>query len=559
MLSVGRSRNCDLVLPESCDEISGLHLELRWDGRQLWLVDQNSTNGTTIAGEKVRDAAILHPTSNAVELSGGAAKLLVRYQVPSPPSGSPSLPFPPAAARLPSPVFGGAVEVGVIGVAGVGKSSLLNALVAPGTELLPAGGVGSLTALPIRIVQSTQRMLRIRYKSRIWLQDALRMIREERSLATDLTGRLSLLCTGDQHLVRDNEWLGMALRFAMHPDVGRPPDETQRTIGALKRLNQILPLAGLERVVDPTTPLPEFLRTIEEHAAGQFAPMCESIEIGWDAGVLADGVVLVDLPGLGSLHDAHASATVEWLRAGRAALIVVDRSGLPEVVLDTLRSSGFTERWRNGNADLILAVTKLDLVVDDVVREAEDGTPWAARFASMSERAIELALRQLSSVMPEWGERARPVSICPVSAREARRLATTDHEDKSQLASVEATGFARLRRALRGAHDEPRAPIAPTETARMRPEWDAEVTSVTILENMDDRTQETFSVTAFESLEGVVKQWERWLEGGGRTFIEGAGNARLSLVEGGIAAARELLEPSRRELPICFLGNSGVG
>jgi len=48
-------------------------------------------------------------------------------------------PPPPPDDQKPGPL-----EIGIIGLSGVGKSSLLNTLVAPTRELLPAGGVGPL-------------------------------------------------------------------------------------------------------------------------------------------------------------------------------------------------------------------------------------------------------------------------------------------------------------------------------------------------------------------------------------------------------------------------------
>jgi len=43
---VGRSTGCDIILSESWDAASGLHLELRDDGGRYEVVDCNSLNGT---------------------------------------------------------------------------------------------------------------------------------------------------------------------------------------------------------------------------------------------------------------------------------------------------------------------------------------------------------------------------------------------------------------------------------------------------------------------------------------------------------------------------------
>jgi hypothetical protein len=57
-------------------------------------------------------------------------------------------------------------EIGVIGLAAAGKSTLLNALVAPALPLVPAGGVGPLTGTPVRIRYASSATLRVTYLDR---------------------------------------------------------------------------------------------------------------------------------------------------------------------------------------------------------------------------------------------------------------------------------------------------------------------------------------------------------------------------------------------------------
>lgn len=67
------------------------------------------------------------------------------------------------------------LEVGVVGLSGVGKSSLLNALIAPALDVLPSGGIGPLTGVPIRIRYAPVGTLRVTYLGgfvRQWHRDS---------------------------------------------------------------------------------------------------------------------------------------------------------------------------------------------------------------------------------------------------------------------------------------------------------------------------------------------------------------------------------------------------
>src|ERR1019366_9064937 len=88
-----------------------------------------------------------------------------------------------------------------------------------------------------------------------------------------------------------------------------------------------------------------FLRDLRDHASGFLAPLIKTLEVGWNADVLRDGMVLVDLPGLGVANDEYREVTLDWVRRrARAIVVVTDRSGLREAEAELLRTSGFPGR-----------------------------------------------------------------------------------------------------------------------------------------------------------------------------------------------------------------------
>jgi len=613
MVQIGRSRRCDIALPEIAEDTSAQHAELRWDRHCWWVVDVGSTNGTYVEGARVEAAPLPANVRSTIRLGRSGTGLIVSYTadgapVPEPRPEPPRYPPPRAGAfsrgrgrssaprsarartasdeRGDRPADGGELsatatigravecaqqwymprpfvaaarhEVGVVGVAGVGKSSLLNALLAPGCQLLPAGGVGSLTALPVRVVSADEAMLRVSYRGRGWLRDVLRRL-SGRHLDEALLGQLSLLCTGDQYAARDPEWLTLALRHAMNPDVGRLPDESRQTREALGRLSSVVATDTVARTWTAARNAADFFFAVREHMAGQFSPLCESIELGWTAPLVAAGVVMVDLPGLGSSGDTHAAATVDWLRSGRSALVVCDRAGLPDVVATALRESGFAARWAQGAGELMIAVTKLDLVTDDELRGSAGTRRWSDAFSATSARVAAIIRAQIASLFPEAARHLDRVRILPVSSRELHRLAINDISDRSALAQPAETGFSALHAAILSTIGEARDNVAATlRTIPALSDRD-EREGMPVEQQNDCDLPAATAVSAFEQVDNNIAEWGEWLEREGRAFFTRWEPARLTMIEQLVEDMRSLAKQERRELPICLLGNSGVG
>lgn len=72
----GRNQKANVVLNAEDSALSGLHFELQWDGRVLYLADRNSTNGTTLSGVPQRPGHWARVESGAVIQAGAQ-----RYKV----------------------------------------------------------------------------------------------------------------------------------------------------------------------------------------------------------------------------------------------------------------------------------------------------------------------------------------------------------------------------------------------------------------------------------------------------------------------------------------------
>jgi predicted GTPase len=329
-----------------------------------------------------------------------------------------------------------------LGSAGVGKSTLINALVAGDRTIVPQGGVGPLTAQATLVRYSTTKSFRATYLPARHLNNLAFAI--ERGYEADERRRGSIppsLATALGSDLSEDEQLEMELGVSADIDMSHVPedqrlnprekvdayikqaclmilgtqfprDEPKLTylIDALRAcLNQpprwsepVLPehAARIERIrialalanegrpfeIAAGEQSDELVRELGLHASGFLAPLIRQLEVAWDSPALRHGITLIDLPGVGVANDEYRRVTAEWIRRARAVVLVVDRAGVTEASADLLRSTGFLNSLLHESHDpdaepavLMIAVVKLDLVAAEGWRAEEDRLGDAAR------------------------------------------------------------------------------------------------------------------------------------------------------------------------------------
>ncbi len=406
-----------------------------------------------------------------------------------------------------------------LGNSGVGKSTMLNAMVAGALPILPAGGIGPLTAQATLVAHSHERYFRATYLPASRLNNVLFGLErhyqaelerqgqavesligesalpkgdaqadEEFFDAEDGNGRpesasseqeaakservnsyikqACLLVLGRQFTEFDLPYLLDSLRECLgrqrtSKTIARPEDAVRvhRIREALATPVEPGGVAVLERRAGHN--LPEFLADLRDHAAGFLAPLIKTLEVGWDAPFLQNGLTLVDLPGLGVANDEYRRVTTHWIRTARAVVLVVDRSGVTESSADLLRTTGFlTSLLHEGDepdaeeVQLMVAVVKLDLTADDSrnferTLLPETSRKWIAHFDEACERAIDLVRgqmeRELYKVAAAGGESTRierdqvvarilsTLKVFPLAATEYRKLLADDDDARPRI------------------------------------------------------------------------------------------------------------------------------
>jgi GTP-binding protein EngB required for normal cell division len=334
-----------------------------------------------------------------------------------------------------------------LGASGVGKSTLINALVAGQEIILPSGGIGPLTALAMEVRHGDVPAFEAEYHTagNLWQgvifplerghaaalkaatgRDAELVVPSEfgadvqlepdisdssDSEDSEVRKRLEMFRKQAQLLVKGNQDSNADLPYLV--DSLREAAGMKRAWGTSALAEDDLRLQGLKTALalakagkrhrcELVGDAPRFRRDLHEHASGSLAPLIKQLNVRWNSPLLNTGMVLVDLPGVGVAGDAYKQVTRKWINErAKAVILVVDRAGITEASADLLRTSEFLTRLlfsaderSHDPVMLAVAVARLDDVAEDEWAK-EKSRKKADHLGEQFERARSLIRSQL--------------------------------------------------------------------------------------------------------------------------------------------------------------------
>lgn len=355
-------------------------------------------------------------------------------------------------------------KVCILGKAGVGKSTLLNALIDQKLAVLPQGGVGPLTAQAIVVRHADDAYFEVTYHGRRKLnqllfalqQAALGVEHADASILKEIAAELDAEALdelrfdaqpspdGDgsersktDSFLQQGRLIVQGSQFATTEDIRYIVDGLRACLDLAPVYGSTMTGEDMERVAIVRAVLPPkgtkrapvqlvkkrftrasstFLRDLKLHAAGALAPLVSELHVGWPAPILSSGATLVDLPGVGIANDDYQRVTRFHVKDSRAIGIVVDRAGIDAASAELLRDTGFLNALLLESGDeqvepihLFVAVVKLDMTADDRVNEAiNDGIEldWLESFATARTEAIQMLKGQLGCELSKLADDA---------------------------------------------------------------------------------------------------------------------------------------------------------
>lgn len=459
-------------------------------------------------------------------------------------------------------------EVGLIGQSQIGKSTLINAILSDPQypQILPAGGIGPLTAQIIEVEFSERRKAEVTYHAADKINNLVFSLEkmteseaddeslEQKELADRKKNKLfaeaTHLVTGNQHLVRSKDYLISVLKSLVKK---HPLDKAKESIvfvdtdgDCYHKIIQSL-LAKKEAVVC-TEDSPLFKEFVRTHASGCLAPLVKTMKLGWPSDLTKHGVSLVDLPGIGVFNDSLPEVTQEWIKKkGRSVVLVMRNNGLDNEAARTLRESGFLTRllfsWEDRTDDpvqLILAITQMDVLVQGrAMEEREDF--FRQEFKKCSGQVTEMVRVQLSQLLEseinsegveEVKEAKRKVAeriisevqIMPLSA--LQYIYTITNNKRREFDDPEETNVPALVRAIRDAAIHRHNSIE-QEIERRKKNYCAQLSLVIDQLLVDSDT----SVNQRENLKALKSQFSSFSENLGRTLVARQGAFKTEITK----------------------------
>ena len=242
------------------------------------------------------------------------------------------------------------IPIALVGLTGVGKSTLLNALLEQ--EFLPVGVIGAQTAAFVTISYAPQWEVTCEYV-------------DEQEL-------VAIFADASAEVDEENE-------------TGSPEDRerAERKLRALLQLKDDLSLPPREELrAGPPQELIDLVRTAQRrftesdawkeelnlHAKGKLWPVTKSIDVRGPFQMLESGIVISDLPGAGDLNRARVNQAAAAIKDAGQILIATDNRLLQSSLMDQLEGAGRLPHRlfrSHQNVHVVLVGTSLDKGLPD--------------------------------------------------------------------------------------------------------------------------------------------------------------------------------------------------
>jgi hypothetical protein len=247
------------------------------------------------------------------------------------------------------------IPIVLVGLTGVGKSTLLNALLEE--EFLPVGVIGSQTAAFVTISYAPQWEVTCEYID----AGELAEIFQEAGSEVDETAE-----SGSPE-ARDRAERKVRALLNLADDALLPSHEELRKGPSEELLDTVAP--GKRRFSIGS----DWKEHLNLHAKGRLWPVTKSIDVRGPFGMLKSGVVISDLPGAGDLNRARANQAAAAIKDAGQILIACDARLLQTSLMDQLEAAGrLPHRLFQANewVQLVIVGTSLDKGLPDSEEDA---------------------------------------------------------------------------------------------------------------------------------------------------------------------------------------------